>query len=269
MNIREIQALHAQYSSQPVVIDIKSHVRALPAPDRQESARERVTARLSSAGRKLCRPATIVLAVVSGAGLTGVCAAKLWHVLHTPHAVAHVERSTAQTPIAAPTAAAASTPPGSQRQLTSAAFTEPTERTPAGLSRVDAQALWTGEAGGSAAQASATASVTDPEKAATSPIRAARAASNPAAGQQQVAAAQKVPPPPPATTAAPVAAQPTVQPTDQPKPAPHRVHRTPARQRQEPATTEATASAPHNETTKTEHTSKPSTAAKTGDVPLF
>lgn len=255
MNIREIQALHAQYSSQPVVIDIKSHVRALPASDRQESARERVTARLSSAGRKLCRPATIALAVVSGVGLTGVCAAKLWHALHTPHAVAHVERSTAQTPITAPTAAAASTPPGSQRQLTSAAFTEPTERTPAGLSRVDAQALWTGEAGGSAALASATASVTDPEKAATSPIRAARAASNPAAGQQQVAA--------------PVAAQPTVQPTDQPKPAPHRVHRTPARQRQEPATTEATASAPHNETTKTEHTSKPSTPAKTGDVPLF
>lgn len=271
MDIREIQALHAQYSSQPVVIDINSHVRALPAPDRQESTRERVTARLSSTGRKLGRPAAIFLAVVAGAGLTGVSAAKLWHALHPPQAVVHVERSTTHTATTPPAPAAASTPPGVRRPLTGSDFAEPADRTPAATSRIDAQALRTSESGGSTAPATAAtpSSATDLENAAASPIRAARATSNQAAGQQQVATAQTAPPPPPATSPAPVAAQPTVQPAEQPKVARHRNHRAPTRQRQEPATTEATASTPRNEPTKTEHSPKSSPPAKTGDVPLF
>lgn len=271
MDIREIQALHAQYSSQPVVIDINSHVRALPAPERQESTRERVTARLSSTGRKLGRPAAIFLAVVAGAGLTGVSAAKVWHALHPPQAVVHVERSTTHTPTTPPAPAAASTPPGVRRPLTGSDFAEPADRTPAATSRIDAQALRTSESGGSTAPATAAApsSATDLENAAASPIRAARATSNKAAGQQQVATAQTAPPPPPATSPAPVAAQPTVQPAEQPKVARHRIHRAPTRQRQEPATTEATASTQHNEPTKTEHSPKSSPPAKTGDVPLF
>ncbi len=269
MDIREIQALHAQYSSQPVVIDINSHVRALPAPDRQESTRERVTARLSSTGRKLGRPAAIVLAVVAGAGLTGVSTAKLWHALHPPQAVVHVERSNTQTPVTPPAPSAASTTRGSQRPLTSADFTEPAAGMPADRPRVDVQALRTGDADGSAPSASAAAPVTDLERAATSPIRAARAASNPAASQRQVTAVQTPPSTPPAATSAPVAAPPTAQPTELPKPAPRRLHRAPVRPRQEPATTEATAATPHNEPTKTEHSPKSSTPAKTGDVPLF
>uniref|UniRef100_UPI003BEEFF4E hypothetical protein n=1 Tax=Burkholderia arboris TaxID=488730 RepID=UPI003BEEFF4E len=271
MDIREIQALHAQYSSQLVVIDINSHVRALPAHDRQESARERVTARLSSACRNLGRSAAIVLGVVAVAGLTGISAAKLWHALHPPEAIAHVERSTTHTAANPPAPAAASTPPGSQRQLTGADFAEPADRAPAATTRINAQALRTGESSGSTALASAAtpAAATDLEKAAASPIRAARAASNQAAGPQQAAAGQTASPPPPATSTAPVAAQPTVQSAEQPTPAPHRIRRAPARQHPEPATTEATASAPHNEPTKTEHPPKPSTPAKTGDVPLF
>ncbi|AOJ10036.1 hypothetical protein [Burkholderia mayonis] len=263
MDIREIQALHAQYSSQPIVIDINSHVRALPAPDRQVSARERVTVRLSSACRNVARPAAIVIGVVAAAGLTGISAAKLWHALHPPQAVAHVERSTTHTAATPPAPAATSTPPGAQRPLTGSDFAEPADRTPAATSRIDAQALRTGESGGSTATAATPAAATDLEKAAASPIRAARAASNQAAGQQQVATTQTASPP------APVAAQPTLQPAEQPKAAPHRIHRTPTRQRHEPATTEATASTPHNEPTKTEHSPKPSTPAKTGDVPLF
>ncbi len=268
MDIREIQALHAQYSSQPVVIDINSHVRALPAPDRQESARERVTARLSSACRNVARPAAIVTAVIAAAGLTGISAAKLWHAVHPPQAVAHVERSTTHT---AATPAAASTPPGAQRPLTGSDFAEPADRTPAATSRIDAQALRTGESGGATVPATAAtpSPSTDLEKAAASPIRAARGTSNQAAGQQQAAAGQTTSPPPPATSSAPGAAQPTAQSTDQPKAAPHRTHRAPTRQRLGPDTTEATASTAHNEPAKSERSPKPSTPGKTGDVPLF
>lgn len=271
MDIREIQALHAQYSSQPVVIDIASHVRALPAPDRQESTRDRVTARLSSASRNVARPAAIVLAVAAAASLTGISAAKLWHALHPPQAVAHVERSNTHTAATPPAPAAASTPPGSRRPLTGSDFVEPADRTQAAPSRIDAQALRTGEPGGSTAPATAAtpSPATDLGKAAASPIRAARVTSNQAAGQQQAATAQSASPPLPASSPAPVAAQPTVQPAEQPKVAPRRIHRAPTRQRQEPTATEATDSTSRSEPPKTEHAPKRSTPAKTGDVPLF
>jgi hypothetical protein len=103
---------------------------------------------------------------------------------------------------------------------------------PADQPRVDVRALRTGDADGSAPSASAAAPVADLEKAATSSIRAARAASNPAASQRQVTTVQTPPPTPPAATSAPVEAPPTAQPSEQPKPAPRRVHRAPARPRQ-------------------------------------
>ncbi len=271
MDIREIQALHAQYSSQPVVIDINSHVRALPAPDRQESARKRVTARLSAASGKLGRPAAIVLAVVAGAGLTGISVAKLWHALHPSQAIAHVERTTTNFATTPSAPAAASTPPGFRRKLTGADFDAPSDRAPTATSRDNGQAPHTGEASGSTAPANATtsAAATDLEKAAASPIRAARAAPSQAAAQQQGAALQSASPPPPTTPSTPVTAQPTVQPPEQAKRALHRIHRAPSRQRQEPVNTETPASTQHIEATKTEHSPKPSTPGKTGDVPLF
>ncbi len=271
MDIREIQALHAQYSSQPVVIDINSHVRALPAPDRQESARKRVTARLSSASRKLGRPAAIVLAVVAGAGLTGISVAKLWHALHPPQAIAHVERTTTHFATTPSAPAAASTPPGSRRQLTGADFDEASDRAPTATSRHNGQARQTGESSESTAPANAAtpAAAADLEKAAASPIRAARAAPSQVAGQQQATALQSASPPPPTTSSTPVTAQPTVQPAEQAKRALHRIHRAPSRQRQESVNTETPASTQHNEATKTEHSPKPSTPGKTGDVPLF
>lgn len=271
MDIREIQALHAQYSSQPVVIDINSHVRALPAPDQQESARKRVTARLSSASRKLGRPAAIVLAVVAGAGLTGISVAKLWHALHPPQAIAHVERTTTHFATTPSAPAAASTPPGSRRQLTGADFDEASDRAPTATSRHNGQARQTGESSESTAPANAAtpAAAADLEKAAASPIRAARAAPSQVAGQQQATALQSASPPPPTTSSTPVTAQPTVQPAEQAKRALHRIHRAPSRQRQESVNTETPASTQHNEATKTEHSPKPSTPGKTGDVPLF
>ncbi|KGW78537.1 hypothetical protein Y046_4803 [Burkholderia pseudomallei MSHR2990] len=264
MDIREIQALHAQYSSQPVVIDINSHMRALPAPDRPESTRERAIIRASSLRRKLGRPAVIVLAVAAGAGLTGISAAKLWHALHPPQAVSRLERMTAQASTIPPTLAAASTPPVPQRQLTSADFAEPANRAPAATPRIDTQAVRTGESSGQTAPANA---ATDLEKAAASRIRAERAASSQAAVQQQAAEAQGVPQTPPATLSAPVAARPPAQPAEQPKAASHRIHRAPTRQRQEPTSPETAPT--HSEPATAEHAPKPVTSPKTGDVPLF
>lgn len=267
MDIREIQALHAQYSSQPVVIDINSHMRALPAPDRRESPRALVSARLVSTGRRIGRPAAIVVALALGAAVAGVCTAKLWRSLHAPQASAHIDPATSQltgTNVGAP-----STPNGSKPPLTSADFDEPAERAAASQRRVDADAFRASEALGSPAltKQSTSAAPRDPAKAAASPIRVAHAAAGPAAGQPPVppAPAQAVP----AAAAAPAASAPTVQPAAQPRAVPHRAHRAPARQRQDTAATEASAPATRIEAAKPEHTPKSGTPAKAGDVPLF
>ncbi|MXN76436.1 hypothetical protein GR157_17040 [Burkholderia sp. 4701] len=273
MDIREIQALHAQYSSQPVVIDINSHVRALPAPVEHESTRERAIARLKSTYRRFGRPTAIAFAFAVGAGLTGMCAAKLWHVIHGPQSIAHIEPTASQSPSTGPAqaavSAAASAPPESKRPLTGADFAEPAERAAASLSRVDAQALRAAGSGETAVPANpATRTpVSDQEKAAASPIRASRAT----AGQQPAATVPAQGEPVTAASAAPTsaAAAPAGQATAQPKPAPRRIQRSATRQHHEVASAEAPAASPHGEPAKAEHTPKPPTPAKTGDVPLF
>lgn len=275
MDIREIQALHAQYSSQPVVIDVASHVRALPTPIGQGSTRERVTARFALTCRRFGRPTAIVLAFALGAGLAGIGAAKLWHVLHPPQAVAHVAPTTLQGPSTAPVQAAASAaaPPGSKRPLTDADFAEPAQRAAASLARINTEVLHMAEPVSSPASANpATPTpMSDLDKAAASPIRASRAASAPAAGQQPAATApaQYAPAPLASLASASAVPAPAVQQNAQPKPAPHQIHRAPARQRQAEASAEATAPAKHTEPANAEHTPIPSTPAKTGDVPLF
>ncbi|MGF6960809.1 hypothetical protein [Paraburkholderia youngii] len=65
MNLREIQALHAQYSTQPVIIDLASHTAAmpaLPAPDRVPLARTRAV-ELGAVLRKAGKPAVLALAI--------------------------------------------------------------------------------------------------------------------------------------------------------------------------------------------------------------
>ena len=107
MDIREIQALYAQYSSQPVVIDIDSHVRALPAPAGHESTRKRTIETLKSTYRRVGRPTAIVLALALGAGVAGVSAAKLWHAAHARQAAVHVEPAASHSASAATAHAAA------------------------------------------------------------------------------------------------------------------------------------------------------------------
>ncbi|WJN72257.1 hypothetical protein OH687_39670 (plasmid) [Burkholderia anthina] len=270
MDIREIQALHAQYSSQPVVIDINSHIRALPAPDRHDSPRPLVSARLASTGRRFGRPAAIVVALALGAAVAGVCTAKLWRSLHAPQTSAHIDPATSQLTGTTPLhVGAASTPNGSKPPLTSADFDEPAERAAANQPRVNADALRASEALGSPAltKQSTSAGRPDPARAAESPIRVTHAADGPTVGQPPAppAPAQAVP----AAGAAPAASVSTVQPAAQPRTVPHRAHRAPARQRQDTAAAEASAPATRTETTKSEHTPKSGTPAKAGDVPLF
>ncbi|MDN7934605.1 hypothetical protein QZM52_25275 [Burkholderia metallica] len=261
MDIREIQALHAQYSSQPVVIDIDSHVRALPAPAGHESTRKRTIETLKSTYRRVGRPTAIVLALALGAGVAGVSAAKLWHAAHARQAAVHVEP------------AAASASHDSKRPLTSADFAEPVDRTAADASRMEALALQASQPKGPTVppDCATPEPMTDQEKVAASPIRPSRAASVPAAGKQSTATTPAdVTPTPSATVAqASTATAPAVAPTAQPKPAPHRAHRAAGRQRHEAASAEAPSPAVHAEPAKVENSPKPSTSAKTGDVSLF
>ncbi|WP_321944953.1 hypothetical protein [Burkholderia cenocepacia] len=270
MDIREIQALHAQYSSQPVVIDINSHIRALPAPDRHQSPRAPVSARLVSTGRRLGRPASIVVALTLGAAVAGVCTAKLWRSFHAQDASAHIDTATSPLTGTGPVhVGAASTPNGSEPPLTSADFVEPADRAAANLPRVNADALRASEAFNSPAltKQSTSAARPDPAKAAESPVRVAHAAAGAGAGQPPAPPAPAQPAP--AAAAAPAASVPIIQPAAQPRTVPHRAHRAPARQRQDSAAVEASAPATRIEAAKPEHTPKSGTPAKAGDVPLF
>ncbi|WP_454875551.1 hypothetical protein [Paraburkholderia xenovorans] len=96
MDIREIQALHAQYTAQPVIIDLSSHTAAmpmLPAPERSASGLLPPRALLSKM-RSAGRPALLALAIAAIAGAGGVSAARIWQAMH---ATAHVPHD-AQTP---------------------------------------------------------------------------------------------------------------------------------------------------------------------------
>ncbi|MGF6547231.1 hypothetical protein QFZ96_002302 [Paraburkholderia youngii] len=81
MDLRQIQALHAQYSGQPVVIDITRHTAAmpaLPAPEGGKSLRSQGAA-MTAALRTARRPALIAVAIAALAGLGGMSAARVWH----------------------------------------------------------------------------------------------------------------------------------------------------------------------------------------------
>lgn len=110
MDIRDIQALHAQYAAQPVVIDINGHVqtlRALPAPE----GKQRGTPIALLRGRRFVKPVAIAVAIAALAAVGGISTAKLWRVLRVP--------SHGEAPLATP--AAASAPPAA-RLLTAADF---------------------------------------------------------------------------------------------------------------------------------------------------
>ncbi|RKT10576.1 hypothetical protein B0G69_8005 [Paraburkholderia sp. RAU2J] len=84
MDLREIQALHAQYTAQPVIIDIASHTAAmpaLPAPERGAKPRNRAV-ELVAGVRNVGKPTLIALAIAAVAATGGMSGARIWHAMH-------------------------------------------------------------------------------------------------------------------------------------------------------------------------------------------
>ncbi|MFM0091597.1 hypothetical protein PQR46_32355 [Paraburkholderia sediminicola] len=150
MDIRQIQALHAQYSPHPVVIDIAGHASAmpaLPAPERGPSPRfgrewnvNGVAAKLRKAGR----PALLCLAIATIAGGGGMSAAKIWRVMHDGAAapVYPVERAAA-APAQAPVISESAINAAPARPLTASDFGQQPAVTSA-LASVDPRSLVNG-----------------------------------------------------------------------------------------------------------------------------
>lgn len=180
MDLREIQALHAQYTAQPVIIDIASHTAAmpaLPAPERGATAGARAV-NLLAGFRKAGKPALVALAIAAVAATGGMSIARIWHAMHetvTTPAVVAVSRPAKQPPIAASDATGDMpinvTPP---HPLSSKDFDPGKPVIQSALSNVDPRAL---AAATTTPPADHTASVARPVEqsaAAASPIRMQR-----------------------------------------------------------------------------------------------
>lgn len=195
MDIRQIQALHTQYSQQPVIIDIAGHAAAmlaLPLPD--GAARRRWE--LHSLRTKLTAisgPMMLCVAVAAVAAGGSISAAKIWRVMHgvAASAAANAGGVVVRTAIAeeAPINAA---PP---RPLTNADFGAPTSPGSA-LASVDARSLTiNAQRAAPVAQKTGTSGALAPlATAAASPIRAQHSAppAQPAAAVAGPYAAQAV-----------------------------------------------------------------------------
>jgi hypothetical protein len=185
MDLRQIQALHAQYSAQPVVIDISGHAAAmptLPAPERK-SGRGFGSTNIPAKLRKAARPALICVATAAIAAGGGVSAAKLWRVLRDKPAAVHVTdkpRAAAAEPPAIGESAIDVAP---AHPLTASDFGQP-PATASALARVDPRSL-SGNVQRPSPAADRTAEIpTDPTlaRAAVSSIHPHASASGQAAG---------------------------------------------------------------------------------------
>ena len=142
MDIRQIQALHAQYSAQPVVIDISGHAAAmpaLPAPERK-SGRGFGSTNIPARLRRAARPALICVAITAMAAGGGMSAAKLWRVLRDRPAAVHMTgqpRAAAAEPPALGESAINVAP---AHPLTASDFGQP-PATASALARVDPRSL--------------------------------------------------------------------------------------------------------------------------------
>ncbi|HDR9037297.1 TPA: hypothetical protein ACU967_006172 [Burkholderia contaminans] len=238
MDIREIQALHAKYAAQPVVIDINGHVEAMPALPAPEGNRSRIALPRLGRLKRLVRPIAIAVAAAALAAGGGVSAAKLWRALRAP---SHAELTHEATPAASRPVPAASSALTSAHPLTAADFAGSASAPTSTLASVDPRTL-TSRQDPPPSNPSARAQVapSDLDNAAAAPIRAPRTAA------PAVASATTEPAPPPAAP---------------PKAAPRHIRRSTARphaapaENAEPATPAPAAKAP--------------AASKSADVQLF
>jgi hypothetical protein len=185
MDLREIQALHAQYSAQPVIIDIASHTAAmpaLPAPDRGPTGHARV---IEFAGglRKAGKPALIALAIAAAAAGGGMSVARIWHAMHETVVAPKAAVSSASVQTAA--SAVASEPDGAMpidvnpaRPLTSSDLDTHKAVAQSALANVDARSLTAPTSNPTSAQAVQPPRPAAENAAAASPIRAPRQSSS-------------------------------------------------------------------------------------------
>lgn len=210
MDLREIQALHAQYTAQPVIIDIASHTAAmpaLPAPERGATARSRAV-ELVGGLRKAGKPAVIALAIAAVAAAGGMSIARIWHAMHETVATPTV----AVAPDAAKQASAPASEPTDERPidvapahpLTSKDFDAGKPATYSALSNVDTRTLAASTSLAPVDRATPVARPAEQNVAAASPIRAQRPAT-PIAPQTSAPATPPSQPSPTAAVAAPVA----------------------------------------------------------------
>ncbi|MBB4518182.1 hypothetical protein GGD68_006988 [Paraburkholderia fungorum] len=180
MDLRDIQALHAQYTAQPVIIDIASHAAAmpaLPAPERGQTVGTRAM-ELVAGLRKAGKPALVALAIAAVAATGGMSIARIWRAMH---------ETAATPPVVAASSApnrvhlAASEPTGDMpinvtppHPLTSSDFDSSRPATQSALSNVDTRALSGATTTSPADHAAPVARAVEQSVAAASPIRAQR-----------------------------------------------------------------------------------------------
>ncbi|MGF6292472.1 hypothetical protein [Paraburkholderia youngii] len=286
MDLRQIQALHAQYSGQPVVIDITRHTAAmpaLPAPEGGKSLRSHGAA-LTAALRTARRPALIAVAIAALAGLAGMSAARVWHATREnihPAPIA-VAPASAQVPATSQSVGDGTMPINAApaKPLTASDLEVPKATGPSGLASVDARSLAMPAAAAGTDLRAATQSTNPEQRAAASPIHAQRptapaqtaplAVTSQAQAQAQAQAPAPAPAPSPSqsaptpTTATPTttaAAAPAEQSHGPARPALRPLHHLTRHQptaNDEPAAPSTTTPAPSK-----------APAAKSGDVQLF
>ncbi|RQR26379.1 hypothetical protein DIE23_30150 [Burkholderia sp. Bp9143] len=250
MDIREIQALHAKYATQPVVIDINGHVEAMPALPAPEGNRRRIALPRLGRFKRLIRPVAIAVAAAAIAAGGGVSAAKLWRALRAPSHAELAHEATTPAPRPAPAAASAVT---GAHALTAADFAGSTSAPTGALASVDPRSLTTRhDAPPGNPSPREQPAPSDSDKAAAAPIRAPRAA--PVAPTAAAAAAS-------ATT------EPARPPAAAPKTAPRHIHRGTTRPHATPA--EHTEPASPASMQAPAPAAKAPAAAKSGDVQLF
>jgi hypothetical protein len=100
MDLREIQALHAHYATQPVTIDIAGQVASMPALPAPDDVSERSV--LPGTLRRIVRPVSIGLAVGALAVGTVLGAYHLYQLIHTPAPLIAAAKKEAAVPVRPP-----------------------------------------------------------------------------------------------------------------------------------------------------------------------
>jgi len=100
MDLREIQALHAHYATQPVTIDIAGQVASMPALPAPDDVSER--GELPGTLRRIVRPVSIGLAVGVLAVGTVLGAYHLYRLIHAPASLIATAKKEAAVPVRPP-----------------------------------------------------------------------------------------------------------------------------------------------------------------------